>query len=419
MTAEIAIINRHGVALAADSAFTIGRKRVEVGNKLFSLSPANDIGVMIYGSGDYLGYSWEILIKTFREFLSDKTFSTVSQCADAFLKYLEDNKFSNHELEELSAFSVLVDALEMVKAALPQDVACQDFSSQLQESLDGLAENIEERHEKIPGAHTKKKFIDLYAGKIGEFSEEIFARKIDAKTHVILVDFLHSVFSRKVESNYSTGIVFSGYGSDQFFPELVAFKIDGKSQKFRRVWRSHETNLNEGKSRAVVVPFAQSDMFQVFMEGVSHDHYEYILEAFTGVLDDKSTTLVSDYVSDPDEQLVELARQKKDNEEILKQFLHQFSSYIRKTMISPVLNVIGSLPKEEMAAMAEALVEITTLRRKVDSSLESVGGPTDVAVISKGDGLVWIKRKHYFDIEMNQDFLRRKSVKHGGGNADE
>ena len=34
-----------------------------------------------------------------------------------------------------------------------------------------------------------------------------------------------------------------------------------------------------------------------------------------------------------------------------------------------------------------------------------VGGPIDVAVISKGDGFVWIKRKHYFKAELNLHFL--------------
>jgi hypothetical protein len=38
-------------------------------------------------------------------------------------------------------------------------------------------------------------------------------------------------------------------------------------------------------------------------------------------------------------------------------------------------------------------------------SLETVGGPIDVAVISKGDGLVWVKRKHYFPAELNQHFF--------------
>lgn len=36
---------------------------------------------------------------------------------------------------------------------------------------------------------------------------------------------------------------------------------------------------------------------------------------------------------------------------------------------------------------------------------ETVADPIDVAVISKGDGFVWIKRKHYFERELNQHFF--------------
>ncbi len=73
-----------------------------------------------------------------------------------------------------------------------------------------------------------------------------------------------------------------------------------------------------------------------------------------------------------------------------------------------MLDVVRSLPPEEMAAMAESLVEITSLRRRVDSDVESVAGPVDVALISKGDGLVWVKRKHYFDSLINKDFSSRR-----------
>ena len=40
---------------------------------------------------------------------------------------------------------------------------------------------------------------------------------------------------------------------------------------------------------------------------------------------------------------------------------------------------------------------------------ETVGGPIDVAVISKGDGFIWIKRKHYFKAELNPQFFANYS----------
>ena len=64
-----------------------------------------------------------------------------------------------------------------------------------------------------------------------------------------------------------------------------------------------------------------------------------------------------------------------------------------------------SLPKEELAEMAETLVNLTSFKRRVTPEAETVGGPIDVAVISKGDGLVWIKRKHYFVPELNPRYF--------------
>jgi len=48
---------------------------------------------------------------------------------------------------------------------------------------------------------------------------------------------------------------------------------------------------------------------------------------------------------------------------------------------------------------------LTSFKKKVSMEQETVGGPIDVAVISKGDGFIWIKRKHYFKPELNQQFF--------------
>lgn len=44
--------------------------------------------------------------------------------------------------------------------------------------------------------------------------------------------------------------------------------------------------------------------------------------------------------------------------------------------------------------MAEALVNLTKFRARMSvSQKETVGGPIDIAVLSKGEGFVWVKRK--------------------------
>ena len=63
-------------------------------------------------------------------------------------------------------------------------------------------------------------------------------------------------------------------------------------------------------------------------------------------------------------------------------------------------------PKDELASIAEALVSLSAMERRMAGGRETVGGPVDLAVISKGDGFIWIKRKHYFNIDMNRHFWR-------------
>jgi hypothetical protein len=91
MTAEIAIINRTGIALAADSALTIGRDRVwKNSNKLFHLAPGADVGVMVYGNGSHCGLPWEVLIKQYRKKLGKSTFPKLTDYSADFLKFLDD-----------------------------------------------------------------------------------------------------------------------------------------------------------------------------------------------------------------------------------------------------------------------------------------------------------------------------------------
>ena len=77
----------------------------------------------------------------------------------------------------------------------------------------------------------------------------------------------------------------------------------------------------------------------------------------------------------------------------------------QSNMISPLMGTVSTMGKEDLAELAENLIYQTSLKRHITPNLESVGGPVDVAVISKGDGFIWIKRKHYFNPALNQSFF--------------
>lgn len=47
-----------------------------------------------------------------------------------------------------------------------------------------------------------------------------------------------------------------------------------------------------------------------------------------------------------------------------------------------------------------------TLTRRIEQ-IRVIGGPVDVAVISKHDGFIWLKRKLYFNPELNHCFFNK------------
>ena len=137
-------------------------------------------------------------------------------------------------------------------------------------------------------------------------------------------------------------------------------------------------------------------MVNTFMHGINPDVLT-LLQAYLNGLFDRLPEILTHI-------------DKKDFHEkskfLLEDFSKKLSDHIRDKHSYPVLRMVTALPKDELAAMAEALVNLTAFKRRITETMETVGGPIDVAVISKGDGLIWVKGKHYFEPELNQHFFK-------------
>ena len=80
MTAIVGVLNKRAIAIAADSAETIGDgvKIYNKANKIFTLSKHHPVGIAIYSSAAFNGLiPWEIVIKMFRSQLGTTPYDTV------------------------------------------------------------------------------------------------------------------------------------------------------------------------------------------------------------------------------------------------------------------------------------------------------------------------------------------------------
>ena len=107
MTAEIAIMNKEAIALAADSAVTMtgisGQKIFISANKLFTLSKYNPVGIMVYGNALFMGIPWENIIKIYRKKIGRKNCDTLKEYADDFINFLDNDnsKLFSENIQEM------------------------------------------------------------------------------------------------------------------------------------------------------------------------------------------------------------------------------------------------------------------------------------------------------------------------------
>ena len=90
MSAGIIVMNKNAIAMAADSAVTIGDHAAihNSANKLFALSMFEPIGAIIYANAQFMQVPMEIIIKQYKTELGKKNFSTLQEYVDDFVSFL-------------------------------------------------------------------------------------------------------------------------------------------------------------------------------------------------------------------------------------------------------------------------------------------------------------------------------------------
>ena len=148
------------------------------------------------------------------------------------------------------------------------------------------------------------------------------------------------------------------------------------------------------------------NIIETFIEGVSHKIRDTFLDATEAAI--KETVRgVSNIIKTQNAQLADSIK-AMDYSGVIMQYRNVINDIIRRDQIRPLISTIVSMGKEDIADLAENLVYMTSMKKHVSPFAETVGGPIDVAIISKGDGFVWVKRKHYFPAELNKSYFDYK-----------
>ncbi|HLM81523.1 MAG TPA: hypothetical protein VK302_12945 [Terriglobales bacterium] len=427
MTAEIAILNRNAVAMAADSAVTLqlpgGQKIYNTVNKLFTLSKYRPVGVMVYGSADFMRIPWETIIKTYRAELYDKKYDDLAEYASDFINFFErENILFPEEVQSESASDYLRLGFFQLRRRIDAEVGrvIKNLGSIDEEQVETLVREKSadflgelEKSENLPGFGPDDlgRCAARCEGNIRDAIQDVFEKLPIERCSEQLQQAGSLILCKKFTRRDYSGIVIAGYGEKDVFPNLLSYECECVINNKLRYIEVNRVRIGTTGQTVIasVNPFAQREMVNRFMEGVDPKYTEEIEKYVSALLTDGYPGKIAEALSGKISTELQDSLRKELTElgsKLAQDFADGLRSYRQSQFIMPVIDSVASLPKDELAAMAESLVNLTAFKRRMTSvETDTVALPIDVAVISKGDGFIWIKRKHYFEPAFNPHFF--------------
>jgi len=413
MTAIVGILNKRAVAIAADSAVTVtsggSRKIYNTSQKIFKLSDKNPVAVMTYENVDFMETPLDVIIEMYRSERGHKTFKTMEDCSEDFLKYLykadgflSESMQRNYCLREMLLFydKVTVSARARADKEIESERIADEkkkddcYRKHLLDVFKVLTERCKEEGKAINFKNYSIRKYKKYSAPYWEvFEKELLEEPFPEG---MKEEFQRS-FYEYITSEcfyYGSGLVFIGYGSKDLYPSYHSIYVSGIFDgRLRYFVDDHDGISNE--TRAIIQPFAQDDVMMTMMKGIAPEFLSAVREYHQSSLD-KLKSMIVDEIKKADvspEILEKVAN--ISTEDLQKEHGEKLSSFIDDNYVDGIVDAVESFNIEDMSNMAENLISITNLQRHFSSSEETVGGPVEVAVITRSGGFKWIKHRQW------------------------
>ena len=413
MTAIVGILNKRAVAIAADSAVTVntdnGTKIYNTSQKIFHISCKNPVALMVYSSASFMSTPWDVIIDLYTKERGNKSFSKVSEYCEDFLDFIRKNDlFSSNDALKwyfLMELRTIYDKVfSATKARAEEDLASFKNPSEEQSAVvykKHQADVLRDLKELCDGEgkadvfnnYSFKKYQKYTKNYWDEFIEIYLDGQDDNNIKSLLEKPVYDYLTSKLFYN-DTGLVFVGYGDKDIFPSIHAITISGIIDGIIRYFVDYHEDISINNS-SLIKPFAQDDVMMTMMKGIA--------PAFYGEVVDGNEIALSKYKESIVEKLTgagvpdEIIENIKDTsiEGFVKEYQEKLDTFMDQNYIDGIVNAVDCFNVADMTNMAESLISITNLQRHFSSSEESVGGPVEVAVITKSEGFKWVKHKQF------------------------
>lgn len=435
-------MNRGGVALAADSAVT-----VQVGDtfkvrdsalKLFMLSKHRPVGVMVYENSSLLGVPWETIIKLFRETLGRDSFATLSEYGEALIEFLDGNEsLFPEDVQDRYFVRAVEGEYRRIESKARKELADRrvyaigDRRPARRKDVEWVEREIREAARSWAKEDAAAYFESVQArdvagrnsGGVSELINGVFGNwgiEDGDRTRLLRIAE-HLVAKDRIPGDVFSGLVIAGFGESEHFPSVQHIKIAGVYGGRLKV-RPYSVETVSEEYPSHVMSFAYKEMVESFLDGISRRAFGHLQNAaaFIREMPVVALDVVPGLGQEEKEKLAKIVRAASERKAA------DFARTVLEGSIArqaEIATAVEALTIKDLAQVASTLVSLSSFQQQMSFGRQTVGGPVDVAAISKGDGFIWIERKHYFRPELNNHFFQNyyggEGSKDDGGTPDE
>ena len=428
MTSVVGILNKRGAAIAADSAVTRVRgkrghgeeKVTKNGNKMVRLSDVNPIAVMITGNAEFLRVPWDVIVRRYRQKNGMVRHATVESTVKDFFNYIavtgvfwndsacnrflrdlsemvfyevtgrmgnEDERRDDGSLIRPAAFKkAFLRHLSSVARKYAKNGSCPQFIHYSIEEFRAASADVMNRF-------FEEKDIASSTG----FGENCYPKDVLDAIRPAFEETLLSVLGSRLDLDSSATLVFVGYGEDQEYPSLIpAVVCEGYASRVNYSVKPDDIIHISDDKPVAICPFAQKDVIKSLLRGIHAEWSASVMDSLGSMTNvffsDVFVPSMEDGVPGSDffDKIIEVeTKDLQDN--FVKEARRMLDRNQREWE-----KALEKYDLEEMAALADSLINLTGFHRVLTFSQEGVGGLVDIGVISKNEGFTWLRRKSWY-----------------------
>jgi hypothetical protein len=401
MSVGIAVLNKSGIAIAADSATTMG-ERLAIYNsaeKVFHVSAKHPLVLLKYGTVLFMRVPNEMIIKQFGQYLDKvEPLKTLKDYKDSFIRFIEQpsSLFNFASAEENLLDRELYNMLSDFNWYFHnRHTDIPDHQKRIEACLNSLTES--QQHVKLMDNYDVRDYLEIHhQGFIKNFIKEhkinniFFTAKQVESLYRIYLDYHHRL------NQVICGFAFNGYGKNDLYPTTFTIQMYGLMQGKLKYAIAKDASISDKYPRSIMT-FAQDVAIHTYLDGIDPEINYEIQQLYINFVSQKIDNLPQTF---SDKQKDYLRTTIFDSH--FYDHIYERINDITRVNWGKTYDAVETLPEEELVKFAEFLVDLCSFKSKysLDKQLNmTVGGPADVVLITKSDGVLWYKKK-------NQGFFR-------------